>query len=189
MPDQSPNRSQQASQEFRRDRRFQAGRRGTPKSAPADHETGARQARPTPFAPTSTSAASRSFRDRPRPPARGRGEERVVAVALDYAGSTLQVSPSPPPFRRPVAQIREQIVGSFSARAATPRRGPFGLEVRAEIPAPAEASRGSSFPPMSPRWATGFGGLAVWSVVGVAGDGVVVLERSGTGGLREPSSL
>jgi hypothetical protein len=68
------------------------------------------------------------------------GSKRVVAVALDYADSTLQVQPFAAPRTSGLwHEIREQIVEQISRQGGTTQLidGPFGPELRAEIPAPA----------------------------------------------------
>jgi hypothetical protein len=68
------------------------------------------------------------------------GSKRVVAVALDYAESTLQVQPFAAPRTSGLwHEIREQIVEQISRQGGTTQAidGPFGPELRAEIPAPA----------------------------------------------------
>jgi hypothetical protein len=67
------------------------------------------------------------------------GTQRVVAVALDYAGSTLQVQPFAAPRNSGLwHEIREQIVEQLARQGGTTSTvvGPFGPEIRAEIPAP-----------------------------------------------------
>ena len=68
------------------------------------------------------------------------GSQRVVAVALDYAGSTLQVQPFAAPRNSGLwHEIREQIVDQIARQGGTTSTvvGPLGPEIRAEIPAPA----------------------------------------------------
>jgi hypothetical protein len=68
------------------------------------------------------------------------GTQRVVAVALDYAGSTLQVQPFAAPRNSGLwHEIREQIVEQIARQGGTTvtSEGPLGPEIRAEIPAPA----------------------------------------------------
>jgi len=68
------------------------------------------------------------------------GSKRVVAVALDYAGSTLQVQPFAAPRNSGLwHEIREQIVDQIARQGGTTSTvaGPLGPEIRAEIPAPA----------------------------------------------------
>lgn len=85
------------------------------------------------------------------------GGARVVAVALDYAGSTLQVQPFAAPRTSGLwEEIREQIVEQISRQggstSTTP--GPFGPEIRAEIPSPdGESTRIARFIGVDgPRW-------------------------------------
>jgi Protein of unknown function (DUF3710) len=66
------------------------------------------------------------------------GTNRVVAVAMDYAGSTLQVQPFAAPRTSGLwAEIRDQIVDQIQKQGGTTRiaDGPFGPEVLAQIPA------------------------------------------------------
>ena len=68
------------------------------------------------------------------------GSKRVVAVALDYAESTLQVQPFAAPRTSGLwDEIREQIVEQIARQGGSTQVvvGPFGPELRAEIPAPA----------------------------------------------------
>lgn len=65
------------------------------------------------------------------------GSKRVVAVGLDYAGSTLQVQPFAAPRTSGLwHEIRQQIVDQIHKQGGTTEviDGPFGPEVRAEIP-------------------------------------------------------
>ena len=85
------------------------------------------------------------------------GGSRVVAVALDYAGSTLQVQPFAAPRNSGLwHEIREQIVEQISRQGGTTTTatGPFGPEIRAEIPSPGgESSRIARFIGVDgPRW-------------------------------------
>jgi hypothetical protein len=77
------------------------------------------------------------------------GGARVVAVALDYAGSTLQVQPFAAPRNSGLwHEIREQIVDQIARQGGSTATtaGPFGPEIRAEIPAPGgESSRIARF--------------------------------------------
>jgi hypothetical protein len=71
------------------------------------------------------------------------GTKRVVAVALDYAGSTLQVQPFAAPrssglWHEIRGQIREQL--RKQGGRVEEVDGPFGPELRAEVPAPAGAT-------------------------------------------------
>jgi len=81
--------------------------------------------------------------------------QRVVAVALDYAGSTLQVQPFAAPRSSGLwHEIREQIVDQIQRQGGTAEsvEGPLGPEVRAEIPSP-EGSRLARFIGVDgPRW-------------------------------------
>lgn len=66
------------------------------------------------------------------------GSKRVVAVALDYAGSTLQVQPFAAPRSSGLwHEIREQIVEQVHKQGGKTKlsMGSFGPEVMAEIPA------------------------------------------------------
>jgi len=115
-----------------------------PKSAPADRET----AGPLDVAEAN---AVRPYVDLggvkilPRPELALRleieeGSKRVVAVALDYAESTLQVQPFAAPRNSGLwHEIRAQIVEQIARQGGATREveGPFGPELRAEIPAPA----------------------------------------------------
>lgn len=65
------------------------------------------------------------------------GSKRVVAVGLDFAGSTLQVQPFAAPRSSGLwNEIREQIVEQVQRQGGSTEQvdGPFGPEVRAEIP-------------------------------------------------------
>ncbi|HEY4151723.1 MAG TPA: DUF3710 domain-containing protein [Pseudolysinimonas sp.] len=75
------------------------------------------------------------------------GSKRVVAVALDYAGSTLQVQPFAAPRNSGLwHEIRDQIVEQIGQQGGTTSTvdGPFGPEIRAEIPAPAGSQPGGT---------------------------------------------
>ena len=66
------------------------------------------------------------------------GSKRVVAVGLDYAGSTLQVQPFAAPRGSGLwHEIRAQIIDQIHKQGGKTRitDGPFGPEVLAEIPA------------------------------------------------------
>jgi hypothetical protein len=66
------------------------------------------------------------------------GSQRVVAVGLDYAGSTLQVQPFAAPRTSGLwHEIRDQIADQIAKQGGTTRLsvGPFGPELLAEIPA------------------------------------------------------
>lgn len=68
------------------------------------------------------------------------GDKRVVAVALDYAGSTLQLQPFAAPRNSGLwHEIRAQIMTQIQKQGGRTLEatGPLGPEVRAEIPAPA----------------------------------------------------
>ena len=85
------------------------------------------------------------------------GNKRVVAVALDYAGSTLQLQPFAAPrssglWNEIRAQIVEQIAKQGGRTAESD--GPLGPEIRAEIPAPdGQGSRIARFVGVDgPRW-------------------------------------
>jgi hypothetical protein len=65
------------------------------------------------------------------------GSKRVVAVGLDYAGSTLQVQPFAAPRSSGLwHEIRQQIADQIDKQGGTTRLtvGPFGPELLAEIP-------------------------------------------------------
>jgi hypothetical protein len=65
------------------------------------------------------------------------GSKRVVAIGLDYAGSTLQVQPFAAPRSSGLwHEIREQIADQIGKQGGTTtlREGPFGPELLAEIP-------------------------------------------------------
>ncbi|MEO7122918.1 MAG: DUF3710 domain-containing protein [Lacisediminihabitans sp.] len=100
------------------------------------------------------------------------GSQRVVAVGLDYAGSSLQVQAFAAPRSSGLwHEIRGQIVEQVARQggATTEKDGPFGPEILAEIPATAPGQPGSS------RLArfVGVDGPR-WFLRGViAGDGVV----------------
>ncbi|AYF99162.1 DUF3710 domain-containing protein [Protaetiibacter intestinalis] len=67
------------------------------------------------------------------------GSKRVVAVALDYAESTLQVQPFAAPRTSGLwHEIRAQIVEQIARQGGTTQLvdGPFGPELRAELPVP-----------------------------------------------------
>jgi hypothetical protein len=70
------------------------------------------------------------------------GSKRVVAVGLDYAGSSLQVQPFAAPRSSGLwHEIRSQIVEQIHKQGGTTKvvDGPFGPEVLAEIPVAAAA--------------------------------------------------
>jgi hypothetical protein len=65
------------------------------------------------------------------------GSKRVVAVGLDYVGSTLQVQPFAAPRNSGLwHEIRDQIVDQIQKQGGTTRvvNGSFGPEVQAQIP-------------------------------------------------------
>ncbi|TFC24353.1 DUF3710 domain-containing protein [Cryobacterium sp. TMT2-18-3] len=65
------------------------------------------------------------------------GSKRVVAIGLDYAGSTLQVQPFAAPRSSGLwNEIRAQIADQIGKQGGTTtlREGPFGPELVAEIP-------------------------------------------------------
>ncbi|WP_210481298.1 DUF3710 domain-containing protein [Naasia sp. SYSU D00948] len=89
------------------------------------------------------------------------GTKRVVAVGLDYAGSTLQVQPFAAPRSAGLwHEIRAQIADQIRRQGGTTQEanGPFGPELLAEIP----VSAGPGQPPTArlarfigvdgPRW-------------------------------------
>ncbi|MCU1513801.1 MAG: hypothetical protein JWO10_891 [Microbacteriaceae bacterium] len=75
------------------------------------------------------------------------GSQRVVAVGLDYAGSTLQVQPFAAPRTSGLwHEIRAQITDQIAKQGGTTREsvGPFGPELLAEIPANTPGQPGST---------------------------------------------
>lgn len=85
------------------------------------------------------------------------GNKRVVAVALDFAGSTLQLQPFAAPRSSGLwHEIRRQIVQQIEKQGGrtVETTGPFGPELRAEIPAPGgQGSRLARFIGVDgPRW-------------------------------------
>ncbi|HEX4442973.1 MAG TPA: DUF3710 domain-containing protein [Galbitalea sp.] len=87
------------------------------------------------------------------------GTNRVVAVAMDYAGSTLQVQPFAAPRTSGLwAEIRDQIVDQIQKQGGTTRiaEGPFGPEVLAQIPATVAGETGARLVRFlgvdGPRW-------------------------------------
>ena len=74
------------------------------------------------------------------------GSKRVVAVGLDYAGSTLQVQAFAAPRTTGLwREIREQIVEQIHKQGGETRitDGPFGSEVLAKIPVTAPGQEGA----------------------------------------------
>lgn len=70
------------------------------------------------------------------------GSQRVVAVALDFQDSSLQVQPFAAPRNSGLwHEIREQIAKQLTQQGGsiTPQTGVFGPELRAELPAAAGA--------------------------------------------------
>ncbi len=84
------------------------------------------------------------------------GTQRVVAVGLDYAGSSLQVQPFAAPRSSGLwHEIRDQIVDQIHKQGGETRvvEGAFGLEVLARIPAAGGESRLARFVGVDgPRW-------------------------------------
>ncbi|MGX5680336.1 DUF3710 domain-containing protein [Schumannella luteola] len=84
------------------------------------------------------------------------GSKRVVAVSLDYAGSTLQVQPFAAPRSSGLwHEIRAQIVDQIARQGGrtTPQDGVFGPELLAEIPVAGAAPRHARFIGVDgPRW-------------------------------------
>jgi hypothetical protein len=87
------------------------------------------------------------------------GTNRVVAVGMDFAGSTLQVQPFAAPRTSGLwAEIRQQIVDQIQKQGGTTRiaDGPFGPEVFAEIPASSVGEGGARLARFvgvdGPRW-------------------------------------
>ena len=82
--------------------------------------------------------------------------KRVVAVGLDYAGSTLQVQPFAAPRSSGLwHEIREQIVDQINKQGGTTRpvMGVFGPELLAEIPVAGGSPRAARFVGVDgPRW-------------------------------------
>jgi hypothetical protein len=75
------------------------------------------------------------------------GTKRVVAVGLDYAGSSLQVQPFAAPRSTGLwGEIREQIVEQIHKQGGETRvtDGPFGPEVLAKIPVTSPGQPGMS---------------------------------------------
>ncbi|WP_307852489.1 DUF3710 domain-containing protein [Glaciihabitans sp. dw_435] len=87
------------------------------------------------------------------------GSQRVVAVGLDFAGSTLQVQPFAAPRSSGLwHEIREQIVDQIHKQGGTTKLtvGPFGPEILAEIPASTGGQAGARLARFvgvdGPRW-------------------------------------
>ena len=87
------------------------------------------------------------------------GSKRVVAVGLDYAGSTLQIQPFAAPRNSGLwHEIRQQIVEQIQKQGGTTQvvEGTFGPEVLAEIPVAAGQPGGSRLARFvgvdGPRW-------------------------------------
>lgn len=134
-----------------------------PKSAPADRATAGPldEAEANPVRPYVDLGGIKLV---PRPDLAVRleveeGNKRVVAVALDYAGSTLQLQAFAAPRSSGLwSEIREQIVQQIEKQggrtAAT--TGPLGPELRAEIPAPGGQGGGARIARFvgvdGPRW-------------------------------------
>lgn len=85
--------------------------------------------------------------------------KRVVAVGLDYAGSTLQVQPFAAPRSGGLwHDIREQIIDQIHKQGGTTQvvAGTFGPEVRAEVPATGNGQQGTRLARFigvdGPRW-------------------------------------
>lgn len=82
--------------------------------------------------------------------------KRVVAVGLDYAGSTLQVQPFAAPRTSGLwHEIRDQIVDQINKQGGTieSTMGPFGPELVAQVPVAGEPSRTARFIGVDgPRW-------------------------------------
>ncbi|TAL41479.1 MAG: DUF3710 domain-containing protein [Salinibacterium sp.] len=82
--------------------------------------------------------------------------KRVVAVSLDYAGSTLQVQPFAAPRSSGLwHEIREQIVDQVSKQGGSVKAnvGSFGPELIAQVPVPGEQPRLVRFIGVDgPRW-------------------------------------
>jgi Protein of unknown function (DUF3710) len=75
------------------------------------------------------------------------GSQRVVAVGLDYAGSTLQVQPFAAPRSSGLwHEIRGQISEQIARQGGTTKLsdGPFGPELLAEIPASSAGQAGTT---------------------------------------------
>lgn len=136
---------------------------GTPKSAPADRATKG------PFDASEVSGI-RPYVDLggvkivPRTDLHLRLEveeqsKRVVAVGLEYHGSTLQVQPFAAPRSSGLwHEIREQIMEQLASQGARAKAatGPFGPEIFAEIPVTVEGQQGMRLARFigvdGPRW-------------------------------------
>jgi hypothetical protein len=145
------------------DNEFEAPVDDDAKSAPADRETNG---------PLDESEANavRPYVDLggvkivPRPDLQLRleveeGSKRVVAVGLDYAGSSLQVQPFAAPRTSGLwNEIRAQIVDQIHKQGGTTTiaGGPFGPEVLAEIPVTTAGQTGTRLARFvgvdGPRW-------------------------------------
>ena len=145
------------------DNEFEAPVDDDAKSAPADRETNG---------PLDESEANavRPYVDLggvkivPRPDLQLRleveeGSKRVVAVGLDYAGSSLQVQPFAAPRTSGLwNEIRAQIVDQIHKQGGTTTvaEGPFGPEVLAEIPVTTAGQTGTRLARFvgvdGPRW-------------------------------------
>lgn len=87
------------------------------------------------------------------------GSKRVVAVGLDYAGSSLQVQPFAAPRTSGLwNEIRAQIIDQIHKQGGTTTisEGPFGPEVLAEIPVTTAGQSGTRLARFvgvdGPRW-------------------------------------
>lgn len=84
------------------------------------------------------------------------GSKRVVAVGLDYAGSTLQVQPFAAPRTSGLwHEIQQQITEQINKQGGSikPTMGPFGPELLAQIPVAGSAPRLARFIGVDgPRW-------------------------------------
>ncbi len=84
------------------------------------------------------------------------GNKRVVAVALDYAGSTLQLQPFAAPRTSGLwHEIRQQIADQIERQGGTTTSavGALGPELRAELPAGQDGRRLARFVGVDgPRW-------------------------------------
>lgn len=75
------------------------------------------------------------------------GSKRVVAVGLDYAGSSLQVQPFAAPRSTGLwHEIRQQIAEQIAKQGGTTKltTGTFGPELLAEVPATTQGQAGST---------------------------------------------